>query len=159
MGSMERLAAVRRSIGGPGNEDIEQVRRAIGAGGDINYRDYMGQSALSAAASMGLLDTLRLLIEAGAEVNTFDNDLWTPLHWACWHGHHACILELLSAGADTELVDDDGQRPFEGKYLEENPEIADTLESWSSGAWARAREVEDATRSIHPDGNSSSPGL
>jgi ankyrin repeat protein len=52
---------------------------------------------------------LALFIKAGASVNAYDQEGWTPLMNAALHGHLECVNMLLSAGADPHLVDDQKQ--------------------------------------------------
>ncbi|KAF9203737.1 hypothetical protein BGZ59_001450 [Podila verticillata] len=61
---------------------------------NIGKRDRSGRTQLFKYTAMGDLETCRLLIEAGAQVNDRDNAKWTPLHEACVTGH-AKVAELL----------------------------------------------------------------
>ncbi|CAL4104166.1 unnamed protein product [Meganyctiphanes norvegica] len=51
------------------------------------------------------LDILRVLIQAGADVNTARKDGWTPLIIACDRGHTEAVQALLNAGANAEILD------------------------------------------------------
>ncbi|MDE7292241.1 MAG: ankyrin repeat domain-containing protein [Treponemataceae bacterium] len=54
------------------DEDIEETRRLIKAGVDVNARDSEGCSALMKAANAHALDSVQFLIETGADVNAKD---------------------------------------------------------------------------------------
>ena len=57
-------------------------------------------NALILAASRGHRSSVRLLIEAGADVNTRRRDGYTALMCAAENGHDDCVEVLIRAGAD-----------------------------------------------------------
>ena len=63
-------------------------------------------------ARMGLADSIKSLIEAGANCNATDKDGWTPLHYAAERDEAECIAVLLAAGADMSIKDNEGHTPF-----------------------------------------------
>lgn len=73
-----------------------------------------GTRALHAAASAGEVDTLRSLLQAGAQPNVIDGDGWTPLMAAC--GVHSSapqpVQMLLEASALPSLADKEGRIPL-----------------------------------------------
>ena len=58
------------------------------------------------AVGYGQLNTAKLLINAGADLNYKGNTGETSLHLAAAHGHHDLVKLLLSYGADPNLTDD-----------------------------------------------------
>jgi len=63
--------------------NIEEVKKAIAAGKDVNAEDDKGITALHSAAMMGHIEIADLLIAKGADVNAKDEITgWTPLHYA-----------------------------------------------------------------------------
>jgi ankyrin repeat protein len=50
---------------------------------DVKYTDEKGRTALHYAAHRGYLDIVKLLVEAGAEIDYEDQDGDTPLFFAC----------------------------------------------------------------------------
>jgi ankyrin repeat protein len=48
-------------------------------------------------------------VDASAIIDAKDSDLWTPLMIACHIGQFDAALALINAGADTQLVNDDGE--------------------------------------------------
>jgi ankyrin repeat protein len=50
----------------------------------LNRKGLAGESPLMVAARDGMLQFLRRLLEAGAEVNVLDNQGYSALHWAVW---------------------------------------------------------------------------
>lgn len=55
-----------------------------------------GQTALMLGASHGRFDTIRLLLEAGADINIQDEDGSTALMCAAEHGHMKIVKYLLA---------------------------------------------------------------
>ena len=60
----------------------EIVRYLLGRGANPNARFGSGHSALMSAAFSGVVESVRLLVEAGAKVNAKDDGGWTALDWA-----------------------------------------------------------------------------
>ncbi|OEJ15271.1 hypothetical protein BFL38_13275 [Brachyspira hampsonii] len=58
------------------------------------------------------LETLKSLIEKGADVNAKDNDNWTALMLASDNGHLEVVKYLLDKGADVNAADNNGWTPF-----------------------------------------------
>ena len=80
----------------------EFVSVLIEAGADINLFDEDGNTALIWAARLGIMKSVRLLTEAGANVNTVNKNGETALSVA----KYECVKDLLSAGADVNMVPD-----------------------------------------------------
>jgi len=56
-------------------------------------------------------DAVQRLLEAGADLNEFDDDGQSPLHVACRHGRAKIARELLEAGADVNPFNRQSQTP------------------------------------------------
>ena len=69
---------------------------------------HQGWTGLHAAAKAGHVDTVRLLLERGANPNAREaGDRTYPLHWAAAHGHVESVRALLDAGGDVHGIGDD----------------------------------------------------
>lgn len=81
------------------NGDLETAEEALRRGADSNvtYRDW---PVLFWAAQEGHTSIVRLLIDAGANVNRADPDGFTPLKQAIGEGHLDTAELLLLRGAD-----------------------------------------------------------
>lgn len=97
--------------------DLESVIAVIQAGADLNVVDHLGQSALHFAAQSSLSESTRteigqLLLAAGADPNAQTKLGETPLLMAAEDGTSGLIMLLLSAGADQNRTDIDGNSAY-----------------------------------------------
>lgn len=85
--------------------DMEEVRRLLATGQDLNAKDEEGNTALHLAAFNGQLDAVIALLEAGADANALDAQGWTPIFKAAYNHELDCgfapvVQALADAGAD-----------------------------------------------------------
>lgn len=83
----------------------------------LRYEDWVGRqgglTALHYAARDGQAEAVRLLLDAGAEVNQVtEGDHTSPLLIAIINGNYDLAMELLERGADPNLASDDGAAPL-----------------------------------------------
>jgi len=72
-----------------------------------------GFAALHYAAREGHIDAAKILVETGAEINQISvGDKSTPLLVAVINGNYDLAQQLLEAGADPNIVSDDGAGPL-----------------------------------------------
>nr|XP_046234667.1 protein phosphatase 1 regulatory subunit 12A isoform X5 [Scatophagus argus] len=72
-----------------------------------------GGTSLHVAAAKGYVEVLKLLIQAGYDVNIKDYDGWTPLHAAAhWGKEEACRI-LVENLCDMDLINKMGQTAFD----------------------------------------------
>ena len=82
----------------------------LAAGADPNLQNLRGNSPLLFASQEGHLDTVRVLIDGGAEIDLPDINGATPLTQVCGSLGRADVARaLLEGGADTEYKDLRGQ--------------------------------------------------
>jgi hypothetical protein len=91
---------------------------------------------LRAAASSNNPAITKVLIAAGAKVNTADRDRGTPLHSAATTGRTTVARVLLEAGAEVNARDDEGLTPLHSAAAWGHVELARVL--ISAGADANA---------------------
>ena len=90
-----------------------------------SYRD----RALNLAAQNGHVEVVKLLLEAGAEIDAANLGGSTALHLAAVNGCTGVVRLLLAAGADQNLTDQRGDRPMDFAIEQGHHEIAQLLES------------------------------
>lgn len=65
-------------------------------------------TALHTAAKCGNLDAIKYILRSSTNanfINCQDDGGWTPLVWACEHGHIEILSYLISLGANLNLRD------------------------------------------------------
>src|SRR5271157_4036587 len=91
------------------NNDLAALRRLVQKSG-ANAGDVRHTTPLMYAAALGSLDAVKLLVEAGAGVNTANDFGATPLMWCA--GDVAKVRYLLSKGADVRARSKVGRTPL-----------------------------------------------
>ena len=90
---------------------VSEVVALLAGGADVdaeNDHSSTRWTALHIASHGGHADVVRVLVDAGADVDKMDTDGWTPLYLAARHEDAAALKMLLAAGADPNL----GQSPY-----------------------------------------------
>ena len=81
----------------------------IGAGAEVNQRDGMDQTALMYGSTGDFPETVKILLEHGADPNLVDSDEhFSALMHAAAEGNLEVVKLLIAAGADASLKDADG---------------------------------------------------
>jgi hypothetical protein len=91
------------------NNDLATLRHLIRDPGP-KARDARGNSPLMYAAALGSLESMRLLLDAGADPNAANDFAATSLMWCA--GDAAKVRLLLSKGADASARSDLGRTPL-----------------------------------------------
>ncbi len=107
---------------------IDEVRTLISQGADVNSRDVFGDnSGLHWAASLGLAEMARLLIDNGADLDIRNHDRNTPLHWAAGEGQKELVVILIAHGAHVNARGKAGWTPLRWAEAHGQKEIARIL--------------------------------
>jgi cytohesin len=126
---------------------VEQVRRLLQSGIDINARDDDGETALHEAAEAGRLEMVRLLVEAGATRGVRDVEGETPLHEAVEDGHLEVVRYLVLHGAPVNIInsfDDEGRSALHLAIAEKKEGVALFLISAGAGLGYRTADLKAA---------------
>lgn len=87
-------------------DDYNQVESLIHSGANVHQHDIKdGWTPLHYAVYVNSLEMCRLLLDAGACINSKTNDGLTPLHFACFDKLFEIVELLISAGADLNSQD------------------------------------------------------
>ena len=113
----------------------------VGCGESQKSRQWSeADRALFAAADAGNIEAVKQAIAAGADVNTKDESLRTPLHWAAEGGHKEVAVLLIAKGADVNAKDSRGWTPL---HLTATKEIVELL--IAKGADVNAKDDDGDT--------------
>ncbi|KAL8689163.1 MAG: hypothetical protein Q9218_005100 [Villophora microphyllina] len=82
-----------------------------------------------AAARLGLIDIVRVFLEAGVDVNSRDNSGATPLIAACRGGHAGIVRLLMDHGADSWNRQRNGISPFHWLIMFNDDEIPSVMKN------------------------------
>lgn len=123
----------------------------------LNLRNYCGQTAMHLAVLMQQSQTVRKLIDAGADMNVRDNRCNSPLHLAVLNQDVNCLSVILSAVypgdqkrkpiANLEQWNYDGETCFYAACKQRNIPMMKLLAN--SGADVNAREGRSGYTSLH----------
>ncbi|CAI46592.1 FERM domain-containing protein [Caenorhabditis elegans] len=83
----------------PGIKQCRAQRAASSTSQDMRSRLY----PLHKAAEDGNAEEIRRFLKIGMDSNLRDDDSWTPLHYACFHGHLEVVHELLNSPQMTAI--------------------------------------------------------
>ncbi|XP_071715589.1 E3 ubiquitin-protein ligase KEG-like [Rutidosis leptorrhynchoides] len=106
----------------------ELVQILLAAGADATAQDTQhGRTALHTAAMINDVELVKIILDAGVDVNIRNVQNTIPLHVALARGSKSCVGMLLSAGANCNLQDDEGNNAFHiaadtAKMIRENLE-------------------------------------
>ena len=100
------------------------IRRLIEGGSEVNQP---GWSALLYAAMEGHLDTVKLLLEKGANPDSRAPSQLTPLMIASRNGHIKVVRALLAAKADPNAKNDRGDTALKWALDSQNTDIGELL--------------------------------
>src|SRR5262245_60331607 len=92
-------------------QSTDAVAKLLASDSDAaNARDAAGSTLLHHAAAFGSIDTMKLLLDAGADVNAANRRRSTPLHWSLHD--EAKVRLLLSRGAAINAKQVEGRTPL-----------------------------------------------
>ena len=109
LGGRESMTKVAGTHGTPlhqavagGHKDI--VSLLLNEGCPINVMKCRGRNILTPAARYGQIHMIEMLSEQGLDVNEGDDEGWTPLHAAAYHGQLKSVCTLLRLGGRESMT-------------------------------------------------------
>lgn len=107
---------------------------------DINAGGGYYSTSLHAAVISGNLDIVLVLLNHGANVNTLDDEGWSPLHRASRGGRLDVLELLLEQRADVNILGNDEQTPLYLASQDGELEVAQTLLRYGAAVDARNKK-------------------
>ncbi|UUX58718.1 ankyrin repeat domain-containing protein [Glutamicibacter halophytocola] len=108
LGAGEQEDLDQRLIRAAKDNDVELVRELIAAGGNVNAKDSLEDSAFLYSGAEGFNEILELTIENGADVKSLNRYGGTALIPASEHGHIQTVKILIDAGVPLDHVNNPG---------------------------------------------------
>ncbi|XP_074745425.1 protein phosphatase 1 regulatory subunit 16A [Strix uralensis] len=128
--------------------DAEEVRQFLQSGVSPDLCNEDGLTALHQCCIDDYGDVVTVLLEAGADVNARDSELWTPLHAAATCGHLRLVQLLVRRGADLLAVNSDGNMPYD---LCEDEVTLDCIETAMAEQGITQEKIEEARAATEHD--------
>lgn len=104
--------------------DVEEVKKLLAKGADINHQNVDGLTALHQACIDENYDLVNFLVDHGARLDIRDNEGWSALHAAASCGSVEIAQCLIDHGADVSAVNNEGELPLD---LAEEEDMEDLL--------------------------------
>ncbi|KAF5810660.1 putative protein kinase TKL-Pl-1 family transcription factor C2H2 family [Helianthus annuus] len=123
--ALSMAAALKKDHEASGRELVQIL---LAAGADATAQDTQhGRTALHTAAMTNDVELVKIILDAGVDVNIRNVQNTIPLHVALARGSKSCVGMLLSAGANCNMQDDEGNNAFHiaadtAKMIRENLE-------------------------------------
>ncbi|QPH01247.1 hypothetical protein C2857_005446 [Epichloe festucae Fl1] len=114
---------------------------------DLNVADYAGNTPLQIAAINGCEDIVKLLIDAGCNLDCVNYDKDTPLLDAVDNGHLGVVKLLLDAGVNPRKANVNGEEPID--RVSEDTDNADEIRTALLDARKRAGERRRTSEDRH----------
>ncbi len=93
----------------------------------IHNRDNLGFTPLIEASVYGQYETIKLLLNSGADVNAITNNYWTSLMYAASQGRADIVHLLIQYRADHGCVSSDGYNALNYALMNGNIDVVDVL--------------------------------
>ncbi len=78
---------------------MEEFKRSLENGADVNLSNHLGFTPLMSSAKSGNIAFVKLLVKHGARLNTLDNKHFSALHYATAHNNIDVVKYLMENGA------------------------------------------------------------
>jgi ankyrin repeat protein len=123
------------------NNDIENIKKLIENGKDVNSYNINGNTPLHEACINGHTNVIKFLISNGAKINAtnyYSKD--TPLHKAVQYNHIDSVKILLETNADIHNIDVCRKSALYTAYYNKRIDIANLL--IEKGAYLSSNEIK-----------------
>lgn len=108
-------------------ENLNEAKRCLEEGCDVNERSSHAMTALHYAARRDSAEIVMLLLDHGADVEARDNNGMTPLHFSATTGSISIANLLLDKSAQINTCAKDGQTPLHLAIRQNEPNLVELL--------------------------------
>jgi hypothetical protein len=110
---------------------------------DVDAIADCGDTALVWGSEMGSTESVKLLLQAGADPEIVEYDGWSPLHWAATNGHVEVCKILLEHGAYIDALDSHGATPSDWAISRGHGMVTSVIERFrAKGETPKGRDNE-----------------
>lgn len=109
------------------NDDCVALEKMIDAGLSPNLKNHKGDSLLMLASYHGAVQTTKMLLQKGAEVDAYNDRGQTPLAGVCFKGNLEIVKLLVENGANIDANNGMGLTPYSFAIMFGRSEIAQYL--------------------------------
>lgn len=118
-------------------DNVDVVKFLLEKKAKVGIQDALGNTALHKSAEKGYINSMQILLDFGAFINSENKEKETPLHLACKHAFEACIELLIEKKANVNILNISGKTPVDLlpenlKYLFEKPQDNNSDSSFCS---------------------------
>lgn len=154
LGGAMMLVAEEPLVIAASENDLPTVKNLIAAGVDVNIRDKATDAtALEEAVEHGNREMVRVLLDAGAEINARSSRAQTPLMKLDDDATEKLVWDLVAAGAKINLRDEDGDTALILAACYSKPEVLRALLDAGAKVKAKNKEGETALMKAAGEGN------
>ncbi|OQR87402.1 hypothetical protein ACHHYP_08891 [Achlya hypogyna] len=125
----------------------QDLVEAVASGAATRVRDLLTQGVSTNAVNKEAVDIIKLLLDAGANVNSLDSHGNTALHYGATHGHEEVVRQLINAGASLQQQNKRNQTPRDMAVVKGHTAIVGVLDAFclfeavTAGDAARTTEL------------------
>jgi ankyrin repeat protein len=107
------------------------VETLVSKGADIGVRNFKGDNALHIAIQCTSYDIIELLVQTNKiQIDTKNNDGWSPLHFAAWTGRGDVVEMLLKNGAEVNIKNNFNHTPLRTANRNGKTEVVELLRGY-----------------------------
>jgi len=121
------IAAQNSIIDTTRSGDHTTLSKILKAGKSPDIPNRFNKTALMYACYDGDFESVKILIENGADINRQDNEGWTALFYAVSKNREDIAQYLIAKGANKQIKDISGKRPYDYAVADGNTQIADMV--------------------------------
>ena len=134
--SMFSQAPIHKIIESKEEKKYEVLQKMLDMGADPNIKDSNGWSALHYACQFGDIESVKILIKANADIDSYSNNKRLPLHFAANMNYPDIVKFLLENKSNADYKDDQGCTPMHLAAKQGNTKCIEHLLAFGADLYA-----------------------